>query len=109
TGKVPYVELPDGTLLHDSGLIIAELGRRHGIDLDAGLDPAARAIGHSVRRMVEEHLYFCVAYERWVLDAGYASTARDYFRHLPLGLRQLLPPILRRRMRANLHGQGISR
>lgn len=109
TGKVPYVELPDGALLHDSGLIIEALSRSHGIDLDQGLSAADRALGHAVRRMLEEHLYFVGLYERWLLEEGYACTARDYFRHMPPVVRHILPAILRRRIRRYLHGQGLSR
>lgn len=109
TGKIPYVEMPDGRVLHDSALIIETLGRERGVDLDAGLDPAERARGHAIRRMIEDGTYFVGLWERWISDAGFAATGRDYFRHLPFGLRHVLPHLIRRNMRANLHGQGAGR
>lgn len=108
SGKIPYVRMPDGRILYDSGLIIATLSAERGVDLDAGLDPAGRARAHAIRRMLEEHLYFAGAWERWV-DTGAARTAVDYFRHLPWGLRQLAPLIAGRGIRRNLHGQGMGR
>jgi glutathione S-transferase len=107
TGKIPYVELPDGTVLYDSGLIIAELTRRFGADLDADLDPAGRARGHAIRRLVEDSLYWVGAWERWV--PGFAHTRRDYFTYLPAPLRVLVPIVARRHMLANLHGHGLGR
>lgn len=109
TGKIPYVTLPDGTMLHDSGLILAELGRRFSIDLDRDLSPIQRATGHAVRRMVEEHLYFVGAWERWTPPEARAVTVRDYFAHLPPGIRQIAGWMAWRGMRANLHGQGLGR
>jgi glutathione S-transferase len=109
SGKIPYIELPEGGFLSDSSAIVEHLSRERGVDLDAGLSPRERAVGHAVRRMLEEHTYFLGLWERWVSEAGYAHTARDYFRHLPGPARALLAPVLRRRMRRYLHGQGLGR
>lgn len=109
TGKIPYVELADGEIVADSSLIIERLTADLGVDLDADLDAHARAVGLTVQRMVEEHLYFAGLWERWLTNDGFAYTAKDYFRHLPGPMRFLLPRVLRRRVRVNAHGQGISR
>ena len=109
TGKIPYVELPGGERLHDSGLIVDALTSRYHLTLDDGLSAGQLALSHAVRRMVEEHLYFVGAYERWLTPAGYAETSRAYFAHMAAPLRLLLPLVLRRRIRANMHGQGIGR
>lgn len=109
TGKIPYIELPNGERLHDSGLIQAELTERLAVRLDEGLTAEQVAQSLLVRRAVEEHLYFVGAYERWLTPQGWPATARDYFSHLPFPLGSLLPLVLRRRIRANMHGQGIGR
>lgn len=109
TGKIPYVVTPDGRVLHDSGLIIETLGKERGIDLDEGLSPGDRAVGHAIRRMIEEHLYFVGLCDRWLSEEGFAATARDYFRHLPQPIRWILPRILRRQMRRYAHAQGVGR
>jgi glutathione S-transferase len=109
TGKVPWVELADGEVLSDSSLIIERLSADRGIDLDAVLDAHTRAVGVAIQRMIEEHLYFVGAWERWLTDDGFAHSSRDYFRHLPGPIRFLLPRMLRRKMRANVHGQGVGR
>jgi glutathione S-transferase len=109
TGKIPYVELPDGRVLHDSGLIIATLGRERGVDLDRDLDPARKAVGHTIRRMLEEHTYWAGVHDRWITEQGFVLTARDYFPEQPAVVRAILPRLLRRSMRRSLHGHGLGR
>jgi glutathione S-transferase len=109
TGKIPYVLLPDGSMLHDSELVIEELSRRHGIDLDAGLSPEQRALSHVLRRMIEEHTYWGGVFERWITNEGYAATAHDYFAHMPAAVRWIVPLTLRPKMRRYLFGQGLGR
>jgi glutathione S-transferase len=106
TGKIPYVELPDGRRLADSGLIIEALSKERGIDLDAHLDPLARSRGHLVRRTLEESLYFSALYERFMTPEGFAYVRRDYFRAAPWIVRKLAPVVVRRNVRRILHWQG---
>lgn len=109
TRKIPYVELPGGEIVTDSGHIIARLARDRAIDLDEGLDDGARAKARLLEATLEGHLYFCGLYERFVTPEGFACTRRDYFRHAPRLVRALLPYVLRRAQRKNLHGQGTGR
>lgn len=109
TGKVPYVELPSGELLADSSLIIAELTRTHGVQLDAALTPTQRGQAVALQRLVEDHLYFALAWERWHEPAGWAETKVAYFAHVPAFIRWMVPPIARRGVLRALHGHGIGR
>ena len=108
TGKIPYVVLPDGRRLHDSGLVIEALACEHDLDLDADRPASERAIAHAVRRMLEEHLYFIGLADRFIGE-GWAHTAAGYFGHLPIGPRWIVPGVVRRRALRNLHGQGMGR
>jgi glutathione S-transferase len=109
SGKIPYIERSDGTFLGDSTTIIETLTREHGVDLDAELTPRQRAESVLLQRTFEEHLYFLVLHERWVDDAGWSVCGRDYFATLPAPLRLVLPPIIRREVKRNAVGQGLSR
>jgi glutathione S-transferase len=51
-GKNPWVEL-NGNRIADSESIIDTLSRRHGINLDQGLTPKQRAMGHAYGADVE--------------------------------------------------------
>jgi glutathione S-transferase len=109
TGKVPYVERPDGTVLADSGVIVDTLTLEHGVTLDAGLTDEERATAHLVRRTLEESLYFALLWDRWIDDEHWKTTGPDYFRPLPWPVRALVPGFARRMVRGYLHGQGIGR
>lgn len=109
SGKIPYVELPDGRLLADSGVIIDTLTAERGVDLDAGLDEQARGLATAVTRLLEDHLYWAIAWDRWVPPKHWAQTRAAYFGGLPGPLRWLVPPLLRRGVLRALHGQGFGR
>lgn len=109
SGKVPYVERPDRTLLADSSVIIDTLAREHDVKLDQHLSAKDRALGVLLQRTIEEDMYFLVLYERWVEDHNWARTARDYFAHMPWVVRNLVVPIVRRKVIASAVGQGTSR
>lgn len=109
TGKIPYVELGDGRLLADSGVIIDTLTAERGVELDAGLEGRERALATAVTRMLEDHLYWAVAWDRWIPAAHWAKTRVAYFGALPGPLRWLAPPLARRGVKRALHGQGFGR
>lgn len=109
TGKIPYVDLPDGRLVADSGVIIDLLTAERAIELDAGLDVPARALATAVTRLLEDHFYWAIAWDRWVPPRHWAQTRVAYFGGLPGPLRWLVPPLARRGVLRALHGQGFGR
>jgi glutathione S-transferase len=63
-GKLPYIV--DGQeKIADSNFIVDYLKRNYGDPLDAKLAPAERAVGHAMKRMIEENLYWVIVAERW--------------------------------------------
>lgn len=108
-GKAPYVTLDDGRVMSDSALIIATLSAEHGIDLDAHLTADQRAEHVLVRRTLEDHLYFCILWERWVRAEGFEILKGSYFGHMPVPARWLVPHVARRNVRKSAHLQGVSR
>ena len=108
-GKIPYVELPDGTLLGDSQHIIEHLERTLTADgklaLDTGLSSHDRAVGHLMRRAFEEGYYFVTMYARWRTEEGYAATRDEFKKFIP----GVIVPIVRRDIRKKLHSQGTGR
>ena len=63
-GKLPYIE-HDGERIADSGFIIDYLKAHFGDSLDGSLSAVDRARGHTIRRMIEEHIWWVMARERW--------------------------------------------
>jgi glutathione S-transferase len=107
-GKVPYVEL-DGKLMGDSQLIIEHLQRVHGDPLDGKLTPQQAAIGHAVRRMLEESTYWNIVHERWAVDASWRIYRPIFKGMMPPLVSGLFLPLLRRGMLKQLHAQGRGR
>ena len=63
-GKLPYIE-HDGTQIADSSLIVDYLKEHFGDSLDGALSRGERAKGHAIKRMLEEHIWWIMARERW--------------------------------------------
>ena len=109
TRKIPYVELPDGRLLADSGVIIDILSAERDVPLDRRLDARARGLAVAVTRLLEDHLYWAIAWDRWVPPAHWRQTRVAYFGGMPGPLPWVVPPIARRGVLRALHGQGFGR
>ena len=63
-GKLPYIE-HDGNTVADSSFIIDYLKENLGDSLDSSLTLGEKATGHVIKRMVEEHIWWVMARERW--------------------------------------------
>lgn len=63
-GKLPYIE-HGGTRIADSSFIIDYLKEQFGDPLDGALSAADQAKGHIIKRMIEEHIWWVMARERW--------------------------------------------
>lgn len=109
SGKIPYIERNDGSLLADSNVIIETLTREWSVRLDAELSDEQQARGLMLRRLFEEDLYWVIVYERWVRSEGWKLTKPAYFGTLPPFLRDLLPALIRRKVRRDAWGQGLAR
>lgn len=107
-GKLPYIQ--DGSaLVADSTFIRAHLEARHGVDFDAGYGPAERALGWTVEKMLENHLYFALVHARWIDEANFRSGPAHYFNFLPFPVRGLVRTMVRNKIRKQLDGQGMGR
>lgn len=107
-GKFPYIE-DQGRRIADSGLIVEYLVATYGDKLDAELSAAQRAAALAIRRLLEEHLYWAMIHDRWEVRAHWQQTRRDFFGFLPPLVRRLLPPLIRKKVLAQLYGHGMGR
>lgn len=107
-GKLPYID-DAGAQVPDSTLIRLYLAEQYGITLDAGLSDADKAVAWSVECLCSDHLYWCVVHERWLDDAVFARGPGVFFQRVPFLLRGMVIRMIRRKVRGNLHGQGLGR
>jgi glutathione S-transferase len=109
TGKLPYLRLADGRFVEGSDAIVDWLRTERGLDPDGGLTPRDRAVSQLARRTIEEHVYFGILFDRWVQDSGFPLVQEHYFGGLPPVVRSLVPHFIRRQVRRDVQGQGMSR
>jgi len=105
-GKLPWIE-HEGKRIGDSGFIIEYLESRFGCDANRGLDAAARATAHALRRLIEENLYWTMVYDRWMVDSNWRSFRPVVLGGVPAPLRAFVGPLARRGVRRQLAGHGI--
>jgi glutathione S-transferase len=107
-GKVPYIE-DEGVLLGDSQLILEHLKRKHGDPLDAKLSAREVALGHVVRRMLEESVYWHIAWLRWAGEDGFKVMLSTFEALLPPGVAARVMPSFRENVLQALQAQGLGR
>jgi glutathione S-transferase len=107
-GKLPFID-DDGERVGDSTLILAHVGRRHGVDLDRALSPALRATAWAIERMLEDHVYFGILRLRWLDPENFAKGPAHFFDTAPEAVRDDLRAQAPKRIEGVLHGHGLGR
>jgi glutathione S-transferase len=110
-GKVPYIE-DRGQKVADSGFILEYLQTIYGDQLgEQRLSPRDQAIALSLRRLMEEHLYWAIVYARYMEDTiweEYKHILFDWYGCGPAELEAVAAQV-RDVVRTYLHGQGLGR
>jgi glutathione S-transferase len=107
-GKIPFIE-DDGQLLGDSTFIRQHLERRHGGLFDKGLSDADKAIAGAFEKLCEDHLYWAIVHERWMIKHNFDKGPRTFFESVPAPLRPIVVAMIHRQVARNLKGQGFGR
>jgi glutathione S-transferase len=108
TKTIPYVEDGD-VMLGDSGLIFSYLKGKHGDPLDEKLTKAEHAMGHLIRRTVEESLYFAMLHERWSGDESWGEIEKMLLPLMPPVIGGLIAGSIRKGTLQRANAQGIGR
>lgn len=107
-GKLPYIN-DDGTFVADSTFIRWHLEKKYQLDFDRGLSVTERATAWAFEKLVEDHLYWALVYQRWIDDANFHAGMAEFFRAAPAPVRPLAKSIMRNKFRRDLKGQGLGR
>lgn len=106
TKKLPL--LKDGeALIADSSRIQMHLENRLKINFDGHLNSTQLAHAHALRAMIENHLYFCMVYFRWLENTDLVRT--EFFGTIPAPVRAIVFPLVLKKVKNDLHSHGISR
>ncbi len=107
-GKLPYIS-DDGRIVCDSHFILHYLREKYRVPLNDGLTGHELLTHKMLARMLDEHIYFCALFARW-LDPDHTAKTRDaFFGFLPAPLKQIIFIQARRNVRKALHAQGLGR
>ncbi|KYF52071.1 glutathione S-transferase, partial [Sorangium cellulosum] len=107
-GQVPFID-EDGQRVADSHFIREHLERKHGKDLDAGLDARQRAAAWAVERMLESQLAAASGCARWLIPENFAKGPAHFVDGAPEELRPKLREELLARVRENFRAIGVGR
>ncbi|RUS77883.1 hypothetical protein EGW08_014357 [Elysia chlorotica] len=99
-GKYPWISY-NGEAVADSQLAMEFLNAKLRVDLNRGLTEAQRAQAHAFRVMVDEHMYWCVVYFRWIYE--------KYAHCLSLVIPRYIVYIMKRKLNKQLYAQGMGR
>lgn len=107
-GKLPFID-DDGHKVADSVAIIEYLTDQYQITLDEKLTAEQNAQAYLLTKSLDEGLYWCLVYSRWIADDSWLVVKESFFGTMPLPLRWFVPNLLRKSVIKNLHGQGMGR
>ncbi len=107
-GKLPYIK-DEGKLLADSTFIIESLERKNGSPANGWLNDEQQAAAYLMTRSLDEDLYWCIVYSRWIDSATWPVVKENFFGAMPFPLRKIVPIIARRKVRSSLYAQGLGR
>ena len=113
-GKLPALQLLDGTTAYDSRLIIERLESENPEPMDAHFTRLERARADAMRSALEEHFYFVLVYLHFKYERGWEEFLpvwRDYFSALGMPSFVVGPALFltRRSVLRDLKGQGTGR
>ena len=107
-GKLPV--LVDGdTVIPDSEDIRSYLEPRFSVDFDEGLSAEQRAVSRAIIRMCDEHLYFALVCDRWLIDANWEMLREEFFGMIPKLVRGFVTKKIRQQVRESMLAQGMGR
>jgi glutathione S-transferase len=106
--QLPFIE-DNGRRIADSHFIIDYLKQTYGDTVDGHLSPTERAVSSAMQRLIENHLFWVLAFSRFGDDENWIEKKRALFGALPSVARHIVPPLVRRQMLKELLGHGMGR
>jgi len=104
--KLPWIE-HKGLSMGDSNFILEYLAEEFGCHLNADLSDQERAVSRSMKRLMEENLYWVMVYDRWMVEKNWNLFRDVVLQGIPRPVRYLFAPIARRGVGRQLKGHGM--
>lgn len=106
--KLPFIE-DAGKKIGDSHLILQYLTQKYDIKLDDFLSAEQKAQAALYTKALDESLYWCLVYSRWVKEDTWPIVRDTFFGELPVPLKWFLPNIIQKDVKKTLVRQGFGR
>lgn len=106
-GKLPYIQR-NGEIIDDSSCIINWINDQIDFDPDSTLVNDERAITLATKRLLEDHLYFIMMYQRWLTKDGF-NYSKTCFNDVPCFIRPFILNKIRKNIKNTLYLQGLGR
>lgn len=107
-GKIPYIKDGD-TIIPDSTLIRFHLERKYGADFSGNHTAFEAGAFWAAEKMCEDHLYWFNIMDRWDNPVNFERGPKHFFDKAPALMRPLIIAMIKRRVKRNMYGHGISR
>lgn len=107
-GKLPFIT-DGGTTVADSAFIIPYLQEKFQVELDSKLSNKQKSIAYLLGKSLDENLYWCLVYSRWVKDNTWVHVKKTFFGTMPFPLNFVIPPIARKGVISALEKQGLGK
>lgn len=107
-GKLPFIQ-DDDRIIADSQAIIQYLENKNSQCLDEKLSAQQKAQAYLITKSLDENLYFCLVYSRWLMQDTWPIVKKAFFGFLPPVIRDIVPAMVRKKIKRNLDGQGLAR
>ena len=111
-GKLPFISIQqqaEEIVVADSQHIIEHLTQNYSVTLDDFLTKEQRAQSYLLTKSLDENLYWCLVYSRWVLAETWPLANKAFFGRMPLPLRWFIPSLVRKSVIKKLHAHGMGR
>lgn len=108
-GKLPFIRYKNETIPDSSNIIHRLKNESPSARNLTNLKQSEMHKAILIQRVFEEHLYFCMVHERWVIEDNWSHTKKEFFAHLPPGVNLVVPAIARNSVKNQLNSQGLGR
>ena len=107
-GKLPFIKDGD-EIICDSFFILKHLKEKHNLKIDDNLSAEQLAQAHFIGKAVEESLYWCIVYFRWIYEKNWPIIKHEFFSKMPFPLKIIVPFFARKSVKNALNGHGLGR
>ena len=106
--KLPFID-DRGLKVGDSSEILQYLTNNYNLTLDDFLSVQEKAQAALYSRALDESLYWCIVFSRWVKDDTWPIISQTFFAKMPAPIKWFLPNVIRKDVKKTLYRQGFGR